>query len=559
MSKKYVVIGGVATGASAAARLRRLNEEAEIIVLEKGNYVSFSNCGLPYRFSNTIDQTEKLVLMTPEKLKAQYNLNVRTNNEVLSINDSENYVVVKNHLTGEEYHESYDELVIAPGTSAIVPPFAGLDLLKHFVLKTVTDVERIMNVIEENTVKHVSVIGGGFIGVETAENFREAGYEVTLIEGADQILAPFDYEMANHADLELHKHGVELIKGDLVDHFKENTIVLKSNKEIKTDLIIMAIGVKPETSFVASSNVKLTDRGFIEVDDNYQTNIANIHAGGDAILITNQLTKVKQPLALAGPANKQGRLIADHISGKNVLNKGYIGSSIIKVFDLTLAATGLNEKVLKTTDIDYEVVYAAPSDRVGIMPNVSLVLSKLIFEKESGKILGAQAVSTGVADKRIDVIATAIKAEMNIYDLTDLELTYAPSYGTGKDVVNKLGYIATNLNDGLYKQVSFTDVYNLVKSQAQIIDVREVNEYARGHIKGVKNIPMSEFRNRLDEFDKTKPVYVHCQTGQRSYNVVCALNSYGFEAYNVAGSYLFTLKHEQAMQLSDSTRENILV
>ncbi len=558
MQKKYIIIGGVATGASTAARLRRLNENAEIIVLEKGKYVSFSNCGLPYRFSDTIDQTDKLVLMTPEKLRAQYNLDVRVFNEVIAIDDANNQVIIKNHLTNEEYTESYDELVIAPGTSAIVPPFAGLDLVRHFVLKTVVDVENIMQTIADNEIKHISVIGGGFIGVETAENFREAGYQVTLIEGSEQILAPFDYEMANHADLELNKHGVELVKGDLVDHFNENEIVLKSGSTIKTDLVIMAIGVKPETKFVNGSNVELTDRGFIVVDENYQTNITNIHAGGDAILITNQLTGQKQPLALAGPANKQGRLIADHISGKSVLNKGYIGSSIIKVFDLTLAATGLNEKALKNTDIDYEVVYAAPTDRVGIMPGVKPVISKLIFNREDGTILGAQAVSYGVADKRIDVIATAIKANMNIYDLTDLELTYAPSYGTGKDVVNKLGYIATNLYENLYKQVRFTEVYNLLADNAQIIDVREINEYNNAHVSGVKNIPMSEIRNRLDEIDKTKPVYVHCQTGQRSYNVTRALMAHGFDAYNIAGSFLFINAHEQAMQLSDKERKNII-
>ncbi len=556
---KYLVVGGVATGASVAARLRRLNEDAEIIVFEKGPFVSFSNCGLPYRFSNTIDATEKLVLMSPEKLNAQYNLDVRVMNEVTSIDAENNSVTVMNHETNEEYTETFDKLVVSPGAEAIVPPFSGLDLIDNFTLKTVPDVAKIMNMLETKEVKHLTVVGGGFIGVEAAENFREAGYEVTLIEGSNQILAPFDYEMSLLADLEMNKHGIELVKNDLVDSFKENTVVLKSGREIKTDGVILSIGVRPDTKFLAESAIELDERGFIKVNDNYQTNFENIYAGGDAILITNQITGEKQPLALAGPANKQGRLIADHMSGRTFKNNGYIGSSIIKVFDLTLAATGLNEKALANTDFDYEVVIAAPTDRVGLMPGVAGVMSKLIFDKKDGKILGAQAVSTGVADKRIDVIATAIKAGMTIYDLYDLELCYAPPFGTGKDVVNKLGYIATNLYENNFKQVSFTEVYDLVANDAQVIDVREANEYANLHVEGVKNIPMSEFRNRLAEFDKTKPVYVHCQTGQRSYNVALGLQANGFEVFNIAGSFLFIKNYEEAMQLEDKNRRNILV
>ncbi len=556
---KYLVVGGVATGASAAARLRRLNENAEIIVFEKGSFVSFSNCGLPYRFSNTIDATEKLVLMSPEKLNAQYNLDVRIMNEVIKIDAENNQVEVLNHDTNETYIESFDKLVVSPGAEAIVPPFSGLDLIDNFTLKTVPDVAKIMNLLETKEVKHMTVVGGGFIGVEAAENFREAGYEVTLIEGSNQILAPFDYEISLLADLEMKKHGIEVLKNDLVDSFKENTVVLKSGREITTDGVVLSIGVKPDTKFLAASGIDVDERGFIQVNDNYQTNYPDIYAGGDAILITNQLTGEKQALALAGPANKQGRLIADHISGRKFVNKGYIGSSIIKVFDLTLAATGLNEKALANTDYEYEVAYAAPTDRVGLMPGVAGVISKLIFDKTDGKILGAQAVSTGVADKRIDVIATAIKAEMTIYDLYDLELCYAPPFGTGKDVVNKLGYIATNLYEADFKQVTFMDVYDLVTNNAQVIDVREANEYANLHVEGVKNIPMSEFRNRLTEFDKSKPVYVHCQTGQRSYNVALALQAHGFDVYNIAGSFLFIKNYEQAMQLEDKTRKNLLV
>ncbi|WOO89991.1 FAD-dependent oxidoreductase [Mollicutes bacterium LVI A0078] len=554
---KYVIIGGVAAGASTAARLRRLNEKAEIIVLDKGPFVSFSNCGLPYRLSGTIDKTEKLVLMSPEKLNSQYNLDVRVNSEVTSVNNDQKYVVV--NTPEGEYKLSYDKLVLTPGAQAIVPPFKGLDLIKHFTLKTVPDTAKIMEHLETIKPKHMTVIGGGFIGVEAAENLREAGYEVTLIEGNDQILAPFDKEMSIHADLAFADHGIELIKGKMVDSFTETEVVLNDGTTVETDGVILSIGVKPDTAFLAGSSIEMTDRGYIVTDSNYQTSDKDVYAGGDAILIKNQITNETMPLALAGPANKQGRLIADHICGKKVRNNGYVGSSIIKVFDLTMASTGLNEKALANTDIKYEVAYAAPTDRVGLMPGVKPVILKVIFEQETGKILGGQAVSSGVADKRIDVLATAIKAEMDVYDLADLELTYAPPFGTGKDAINKMGYIATNLLEGDYKQVRFTDVYDLVKSDAQVIDVREANEYARGHVDGVVNIPMSEMRNRLDEIDSSKPVYVHCQTGQRSYNMTLMLQANGFEAYNVAGSYLLISKYEKAMQLEENSRTNILV
>lgn len=555
---KYLIIGGVAAGASTAARLRRLNEMAEIIVVDKGDYVSFSNCGLPYRLSDTITQTESLVLMTPEVLKSQYNLDVRTNNEVIKIDKDKKLVTIKQTKTGEEYHESYDKLVVTPGARAIVPPFKGLDLMPNYTLKTVNDVEKIMNHLEQNKPKHMTVIGGGFIGVEAAENLREAGYEVTLIEGSNQILNPLDLEMSLMADQELLKHGVEIIKNDLVEGFTSKEVLLKSGKKVQTDGVIMAIGVRPDTAFLKESGIELSQSGHIIVNENYQTSDEDIYAAGDAILVKNQLTGKLQNLALAGPANKQGRLIADHISGRKIVNNGYIGSSIIKVFDLTIANTGLNEKALKYTDIKYDVVYAAATDRVSLMPGVAPVKTKLIFEQKTGRILGAQAISTGGADKRIDVIATAIKAQMTVEDLQDLELCYAPPFGTGKDVVNKIGYIANNVLSGDVKQVSFTDVYDLVQDQKQIIDVREEKEYARSHVKGVKNIPMSQMRQRLNEIDKDKPVYVHCQSGQRSYNMTLMLKQNGFDAYNVAGSFLFISNYEEMMCKYEENRENII-
>ncbi len=554
---KIVVVGGVAAGASAAARLRRLNEDAEIIVLDKGPFVSFSNCGLPYRISGTIANTEDLVLMTPEKLKAQYNLDVRVNSEVIEVLNDKNAVLVK--TPDEEYLLEYDKLVLTPGAVAVVPPFKGLDLMPHFTLKTVPDTAKVMQHLIELEPKHMTVIGGGFIGVEAAENLREAGFEVTLIEGNDQILTPFDREMSFFADEEMMKHGVEIIKGKLVEEFTANSVILNDGTEIETDGVILSIGVKPDTAFLRSSSLQIDERGYIETNENYQTSDKNVYAGGDAIKITNSITNEVMPLALAGPANKQGRLIADHISGKKVRNKGYIGSSIIKVFSLTLANTGLNEKALIAKGIDFNYVYAAPVDRVSIMPDAKPVMFKLLFERGTGKLLGGQAVSRGVADKRIDVLATAIKAGMDVYDLADLELTYAPSFGTGKDVINKVGYIASNLLEEDFKQVKFTELYNLVRTNAQVIDVRSPGEYNRMHIDGVVNIPMDEIRSRLDELNKDVPVYVHCQTGQRSYNIAMMLKAEGFDVYNVAGSFLFAKTYETVMQAADSERLNILV
>ncbi|WOO88833.1 FAD-dependent oxidoreductase [Mollicutes bacterium LVI A0078] len=555
---KVLVIGGVAGGASSAARIRRLDENAEIIMFDKGPFVSFSNCGLPYHMSGAIASSEKLILMSPEKFASQYNIEARVSSEVTNVDSTNKTVSVINHATGETYIESYDKLVVSPGAEAFVPNFSGLDLIPNYTLKTVTDVQKIMAEITENEAEHITVIGAGFIGVEAAENLIEAGKKVTLVEGSDQVLQPLDKDMANLVHLELLKHNVDLRLNTLVEDFAERKVLLKGGDSIETDLVILAIGVKPDTKFLESSGIEMTDRGHIVVNEEYQTSCKDIWAAGDAILVNHSLSGDNAPLALAGPANKQGRLIADSMYGKKVLNKGYIGSSIIKVFDLTAASTGLNEKQAKAAGINYNVAYAAPMDKVGIMPGAAVMPTKILFD-ENGKLLGGQIVATGAADKRVDVLATAIKAEMDVYDLADLELCYAPPFGTGKDVINKLGYVAMNLLEGIYKQVRFSEVYDLLENDAQVIDVRETGEYARGHIDGVINIPMSEMRNRLDELDKSKPVYVHCQTGQRSYNMTLMLMEHGFEALNVAGSYLFISKYEQAMQAFDENRKNILV
>ncbi len=561
MERKYLIIGGVAAGASVAARLRRLDEKAKIIMIDKGDYVSFSNCSLPYRIGGVIKKDEDLVLMNPEKFLNQYNIEVRVLNEAIKVDEENKIVIIKDLTDGKEYNQTYDKLIIAPGASAIVPPFTGLDKINNFVLKTVNDVSKIMNFIEEKNPKHMTVVGGGFIGVEVAENLIEKNIEVTLIEGSNQLLAPFDFEMSLYANNILRDKGINIITNNLVDSFDENNVFLKDGTSITTDGVILSIGIKPETKFLEETSIKLAKSGHIMVNENYQTSNNDIYAAGDAILVKNQLTNKYMPLALAGPANKQGRLISDHINGRSILNKGYIGSSVIKIFDYTFASTGLNEKQIKNmeTPFDYDITYGSPADKVSLMPNVNKIFMKLIFEKKTGKILGAQAISKGNADKRIDVIATMIKMNSTVFDLADVELVYAPWHSTGKDAVNKMGYQASELVLEKFDKVKFDEVYDLIKSGAQIIDVREISEYEKSHIKGSKNIPMSEFRKRLDEFDKSKPVYLSCGSGQRSYNVTLALKQLGYDSKNVLGGLSMISNYEKEMQKLDKNRENIII
>jgi len=512
MSKRILVVGGVAGGASAAARCRRLDENAGVIMFERGPVVSFSNCCLPYHISGIIENEETLILMNPLKFKMMFNIDARTNSNVTAVNSNDKTILVENTLSGEVTTEHYDALVVSPGADSIVPPFPGLEKIDNYVLKTVSDVSNIMKFIKAKDPKHMTVVGGGFIGLEAAENLRERGIDVTLIEGTDQIIPFVDRDMSYFGQAEMVKHGVEM-----------------------------------------------NERGYIKVDENYQTTAKDIYAAGDAILVRNQLTGNTFPLAMAGPANKQGRLIADRIHGRKINNKGYIGSGVVKLFDLNIASTGLSEKMLANTGIEYDVAFAAPPGIVSIMPKVHLVYSKLIFEKGSGKVLGGQFVTTGASDKRADVVATAIKAGMTVEDLADLELCYAPPFGTGKDVVNQIGYLASNLNESAYKQVRFSEVYDLLDAGGQVIDVREVPEYEAEHIKGTVNIPMTSLRQRLNELDKSKPVYVHCRSGARSYNMTLMLQANGFDAKNIAGSYEFVKAYEEMMCYNYKSRKRIIV
>jgi NADPH-dependent 2,4-dienoyl-CoA reductase/sulfur reductase-like enzyme/rhodanese-related sulfurtransferase len=541
MKKKILVVGGVAGGASVSARLRRNSEEDEIIMFEKGPHVSFSNCSLPYHLSGMIADADDLVLMDPKTFLNQYNIEARVNNEVISIDRKNKTVTVKNLLTNEIYEESYDKLVLSSGAKPIVPKIPGIENVKIFTVRNVVDIDSLNRFIKELEVKNVSVIGGGFIGVEVAENLKNAGYSVSLIEGTDQILRPFDYDMVQIFHKEIYDRGVNLIVGDKVERFEYSKVVLSSGLELDAEVVVMAIGISPEIDLAREAGLEIGKTGAIKVDKNYRTNDEDIYAVGDAIEIYNALTHSPAKLSLAGPALKQARTAADAINNKNTTNKGYIGSSAIKVFDYNGASTGLNEGMIKANNmnISYQVVRVILSDRVGLMPGASPLHLKVLFEVPTGKILGAQAIGKGDAAKRIDVIATVIKFGGTLDDLKDLELCYAPPFSTAKDVANYAGYVGSNLLNNDFRQVNVDKVRELVESNAFIVDVREKHEYNRGHIKGALNIPLSELRKRFTEIPKDIPVYVHCRTGQRSYNAVLALQNMGYDnVYNVTGSFL---------------------
>ena len=560
MKKRILIVGGVAGGASAAARLRRNSEEDEIIMFEKGPHVSFSNCALPYHLSGTIQSPNRLVLMSPEKLKAQYNIEARVNSEVLSIDKYIKEIEVKNLSTGETYREKYDKLILSPGARPIIPNIPGIENVNVFTIRNVVDIANLNKFIQELNIKDVVVIGGGFIGVEAAENLVEGGYKTTLIEASPQVLKPFDYDMVQILHKEMTNHGLRLVVDDKVTKFEKNTVVLASGKKIKANAVVMAIGVTPEIELAKNSGLEIGETGAIKVDSNYKTSNNDIYAVGDAIEVYNALTHSHTKLSLAGPAQKAARNVADNINGKITANKGYIGSNAIKVFDYNAASTGLNESLINELDmnIKYDIVRISTNDKVGIMPNSSPMHFKLIFEVPTGKVLGAQAIGKGEAIKRIDVIATAIKFGATVEDLKDLELCYAPPFGTAKDVVNYAGYVASNLLSGSFKQVNVDKVRELVESGAYIIDVREIMEFENGHIKGAVNIPLSELRERINEIPKDKPVYLHCRTGQRSYNAVLALQNLGYNnVINITGSFL-GLSFYEAYNDKVKNRESIL-
>ena len=546
MSKKVLIVGGVAGGASVAARVRRLDEKAEVVVFERGPYPSFSNCALPNFLSREVEESDDLILMTPETFKNQYNIDVRVLNEVVEIKPEEKRVLVRNLESGEEYEENYDELVLSPGANPILPrSIEGIDGDNVFTVRNVPDIRKLDDFIHDNNYENIVVVGGGFIGLEVMENLKKSGKNVTLVEAADQVMAPLDYDMVQILNKEIMDQGVELVLSDGVKAIHSDKVVLGSGRELVADVVVMAIGVVPETSLAKACGIELGETGGIKVNQFYQTNLDNIYAVGDVIETHHFITQKPTRLALAGPAQRQARACADHMYGIHHYNKGVVGSSIIKLFNYNAASTGLNEKACIANDIDYRYAYVIPSDKVGLMPDASPLFFKLIFAYPSGRILGAQAVGTGNVDKRVDVIAAMIQMNATLEDLKEIELCYAPAFGTAKDVVNHAALVGLNILYGKYEQVPVSMVRELVEEDACIIDVREEDEFAEGHIVNAVNIPLSELRDRMDEIPRDKKVYLHCRSSQRSYNAVRALMGNGFkEVYNIQGSYLGICMHE---------------
>ncbi len=541
---KVVIVGGVAVGASAAARIRRLDESAEIVVFERSGYISYANCGLPYYIGDVIEDPEDLTLQTPESFFTRFRVNMKVRHEVTAIHPDRKTVAVKNLETGEEFEESYDKLILSPGAKPTTPPFPGLDSVKLFTLRTVEDTFRIKEYIRAHTPKSVVLAGGGFIGLELAENLRELGMDVTIVQNLPQLMTPFDSDMAAFIHSELRSHGVKLALNRTVEGFAERDggidVLLKDALPIHADMAVLAIGVTPDTALAKAAGLALGIKGSILVNDRMETSVPDIYAGGDAVQVKHFVTGEDTLIPLAGPANKQGRIIADNICGLDSRYKGSQGSSILKVFDLTAAVTGINETQAKAVGIDVDYVILSPMSHAGYYPGGKMMTMKVLFEKGTFRLLGAQIVGYEGVDKRIDVLATAIRAGMNAVDLKDLDLAYAPPYSSAKDPVNMAGFMIDNIANGTLKQWHIDDAAKLPRDgSVTLLDTRTVGEYSRGHIEDFVNIPVDELRERLNEVPKGKPVYVICQSGLRSYIASRILEGSGYTAYNFAGGFRF--------------------
>lgn len=539
LSKKFLIVGGVAGGASTAARLRRLDEKAEIIIFEKGPNVSFSNCSLPFHLSGIVENSDKLILMTPQGFQTKYNIEARVQQEVVRINREQKTITIKDLKTNRDYEESYDTLILSPGASPIVPDLEGIHSKHVFTIRNVADIDRLNWYLQTDNVQDIAVVGGGFIGVEVAENLKLAGYNVSLVEFGQQIMAPFDYDMAQILHKEMTDKGVQVIVNGGLAKVTPNNVTLNSGKQLKAQAVVLAIGVRPEIRLAKEAGLTIGELGGIQVDANYVTSDPSIYAVGDAIEVFHQLTHKQTRLALAGPAQRQARAAANHMYNIPHHNKGVIGSSSVQIFDLVCATTGLNEKTALANGFQAKSVYLIAPDKVGLMPNSNPLHFKLVYETPTGKILGAQAIGKGNADKRIDVIATLITMGGTLEDLKELELSYSPMFSTARDIVNLAALVAQNLLQGHFKQVKVDEVRELIENQAFFLDVREKNEFESGHLINAHNIPLSELRERMDEIPKDQAVYVHCRSGQRSYNAVMALQNSGFSnVFNVSGSFL---------------------
>ncbi|MCC0644760.1 MULTISPECIES: CoA-disulfide reductase [unclassified Clostridioides] len=561
MNKKIIIVGGVAGGASTAARLRRLDEKAQIIMFEKGEYISFANCGLPYYIGGSINEREKLIVQTVETMSSKFNLDIRNLSEVIKIDKENKSVSVKNHKTGETYEESYDVLVLSPGAKPIKPPISGINECKNlFTLRNIPDTDKIKTYVDNNKPKHAVVIGGGFIGLEMAENLHDKGIKLTLVEASEQVMAPLDIEMVSVIHDHLISKDIELILKDGVKFFSENgnKVILSSGKEIKTDMIILSIGVKPETTIAKEAGLKLNERGAIIVDNYMKTSDENIYALGDAVEITDFINKKPTMIPLAWPANRQGRLVADNICGRDITYQGTLGSSVAKVFDYTVATTGNNEKTLKRIGLDYKAIHIHPGSHAGYYPGAFPISLKMTFDPKTGKIFGAQGVGIEGVEKRIDVLATAIKGGLTVFDLPDIETCYAPPYNSAKDPVNMLGYYASNIIEDLVEIVQWNEVDNIIADSGVIIDVREEFELATGKIPNSMHIPLGQLRDRLNEIPKNKKLYATCQIGLRGYVACRILEQHGLKCINIDGgvkTYLAVKRAEESINKQNKSEK----
>ena len=536
--KKVLIVGGVAGGASTATRLRRLDESLEIVIFEKGEYVSFANCGLPYYIGDIIQNRESLLVQTPESLKARFNLDVRVNSEVVGVNGKDKKVKVKTK-NGEKYEENFDFLVLAPGAKPIFPAIKGIENKKIFTLRNINDMDKIKSEIKNNAIKKAVVVGGGYVGIETAENLKYLGIDTTLVEAAPHILAPFDSEISNILEYELVNNGINLMISEKVVEFQEdgNEIIIKleSGKIVTTDMVILSIGVSPDTKFLQGSGINLGEKGHIFVNENLETNLKGVYALGDSILVKNYITNQNVGIPLAGPANRQGRIVAGNIVGRNEKYKGSLGTAIIKIFELTGASTGLNERSLKQLNITYEKIYLHPNNHAAYYPGASPISIKALYNKENKQILGAQAVGISGVDKFIDVMATSIKFKATIDDLAELELAYAPPFLSAKSPANMVGFIGQNIEDDLLEQVFMEDLKKYDEKKTIILDIREELELIGGKFDNSINIPLSELRKRYTELPKNKEIWTYCAVGLRGYIATRFLSQKGYRVKNLAG------------------------
>lgn len=534
---KTIIIGGVAGGASAAARLRRLDETAEIVILERGEFVSFANCGLPYYIGGAITSREDLTLQTPQSFKARFDIDVRVCHEAVQINPEARTVTVKNLRTGETYEESYDNLILSPGAEPIKPDIQGADSDIVFTLRNIPDTLKIKNYMDTAKPKSAAVIGGGYIGVEMAENLAQAGLDVSVVELAGHLIASLDFDMAADVHRYIKKKGIALYLNNGVTAIRDHTVVLQKG-EIPADMVILSVGVRPETALAKACGIHLNARGSIVVDGRMRTNLPHIYAVGDAVEVKDFITGNPAFIPLAGPANKQGRIAADNIAGDSSAYTGTQGSAVLKLFDMTVATTGLNEKSAKAAGIAYDKTYTYSGSHASYYPGGSNMSVKVLWDKATHKLLGAQIVGFDGVDKRMDVLATAIRFGAKVTDLANLELCYAPPFGSAKDPVNMVGFVAQNVVGGKVKQFFWHDVEALPRDgSVTLLDVRTKAEVARGRIDGFIHIPLDSLRENLDQLPKDKPVYVHCHSGLRSYIACRILAGNGYDCYNLAGGW----------------------